>query len=331
MPLPAPVTSATALASAPRCTAPVARGRAGDGRVARAVDLLGGQRAVRRAEPQRVGQRLRALPDLLAGVDVEQPHRLEQLAGALAQRRLDARPRARRRRRPARRPPWPAGTSRPAAPATTGRWRRRAASRSSSIAQVRAGRPERGDDLGCSSPAWPTTVAVDDASSRAPAGVPRRVLVGAHARASTPRPPRPTPRAASTASAQSAGAARAPPAGRLARRRRARRRRAAAGAAGAASAASDLLVGRPPVDAERRRGATGSGRPGTTRPDLEQREVALARGRRCAAAPPSRPGSSVVRSSGSSSESGLASRDASRRGSSAGRPSASSRRSPTNG
>ena len=66
------------------------RRRAGSRRSARAATATAasraavasshGQRAVRRPEPQRVRQRLAALAELLAGVDVEQPQRLQQLA-----------------------------------------------------------------------------------------------------------------------------------------------------------------------------------------------------------------------------------------------------------
>ena len=127
---------------------------------------------------------------------------------------------------------------------------------------------------------------------------------GARARARRPRPsastpaPRATARAASTASAQSAGRP-GPhqPAGsrvagederdpaRLGRHRR------------AATAAASRRSGRR-VDAGDRapRAAVGSGR--VTRPDLEQRDVGAARGRRCGRSVSSRVGSSEVRISG---------------------------------
>src|ERR1700747_3687905 len=59
-----------------------------DGRIARAVDLGVGQRAVRGPEPQREGQRLAARTDLLTAEDVEQRDVLEQRAGGRVQRAL---------------------------------------------------------------------------------------------------------------------------------------------------------------------------------------------------------------------------------------------------
>ena len=76
------------LGYAPRSTAPVSLGREGHRRVAGGRGLLDGQRAVGRAEPQRVRQRLLALADLLAAVDVEQPDGLQEFTRALAQRPL---------------------------------------------------------------------------------------------------------------------------------------------------------------------------------------------------------------------------------------------------
>ena len=117
-------------------------------------------------------------------------------------------------------------------------------------------------------------------------------------------------------------------------RRPARRRRARAGAAGRRRGRGELLVGRAPVHARAARpparprrdsdrvehqthARTGRGR-GWPRPTL-RRSVA------------SSGTSSEVRSSGSDAESGLANRTASRRGSSAGRPSASTDSGETNG
>ena len=85
-----------------------------------------------------------------------------------------------------------------------------------------------------------------------------------------------------------------------------------------------LVVGRPPSTPAARRGGTASRPTGEDQTELEQRDVARARGRGCGAASRAVGGSSVVRRSGSSSESGLRSRAVRRRGSSSGRPSASS-------
>ena len=62
-----------------------------DGGVAGRCRLTLLEGPVERAESQGVGEGLLALADLVAGVDVEEPDRLEQLAGALAQGELDAR------------------------------------------------------------------------------------------------------------------------------------------------------------------------------------------------------------------------------------------------
>ena len=101
--------------SALDCPAPL--GGKGDRGVASGARLLLGQRAVGGAEPQREGQRLVAGLDLVAGVDVEEPDRLEVLPRALAQGRLDLRRWSRRRPRPGRRPPWRPGRSRRPGPA----------------------------------------------------------------------------------------------------------------------------------------------------------------------------------------------------------------------
>ena len=72
-------------------TAPL--GSHGDRGIAGRARLRLGESAVRGAEAQGEGQGLAALADLGAGVDVEEAHRLEQVAGTLAQRVLDG-PRA---------------------------------------------------------------------------------------------------------------------------------------------------------------------------------------------------------------------------------------------
>ena len=111
---------------------------------------------------------LLALADLVAGVDVEEPHRLQQ-----------------RRRRPR-------ATSRSASPAVTsssttsatsslatgneenagatdrGRRARRSRSRSTSAAAARSGRPNALQTVGCSSPAWPSDVSPTSSSAQRP-------------------------------------------------------------------------------------------------------------------------------------------------------------------
>src|SRR3954452_9850772 len=62
-----------------------------DGGVTGGRRLLLGERAVGCPEPERERQRLAALAHLVAGEDVEEPDRLQEVAGALAQRRLDLR------------------------------------------------------------------------------------------------------------------------------------------------------------------------------------------------------------------------------------------------
>ena len=138
------------------------RGVAGGGRLA----LLEG--AVRRPEAQGVGERLLALADLVAGVDVEEPDRLEQLARALAQRGLDVGRRDRgvdderdvllgdgvRREGRA-----PGAGAPPGRSARRGRPRRR---------RCASGRPNAWHTVGCTSPAWPTTSPSTDSSAQRP-------------------------------------------------------------------------------------------------------------------------------------------------------------------
>ena len=195
--------------SAPRSTAPVRRPprpRPPPGRPC----LLDGQRPVRRAEPQGVRERRPALAHLLAAVDVEQPQRLQQLAGAVAQRLLhlggrdagvdderDVLGRHREGRDPRCGRPVPASCP-SSVEVELHRGRCAPAGRASATTR------------GCSSPAWPTSLAVD-VQRGAAARVPRRVLRRPRRPASR-RPARATVRAASTASAQSRRPARAPPA-----------------------------------------------------------------------------------------------------------------------
>ena len=143
-----------------RCaaTAPVRRAASATAASRARGGLLAGQGAVRGPQPQPVGQRLAALADLRAGVDVEELHRLDQRRrrppAAPPRRRPPASPRRRRGRRPAA----PAGRStaarprRPPAPPRPAR-RGRARPRTSAPA-ARA----RSTTCGCSSPAWPTSV-----------------------------------------------------------------------------------------------------------------------------------------------------------------------------
>jgi hypothetical protein len=73
----------------PRSTAPTRRAASATAASRAPSTSTVGEGAVGRAQPQRVGERALALPHLRAGVDVEQPQRLQQRAGAVAQRRLD--------------------------------------------------------------------------------------------------------------------------------------------------------------------------------------------------------------------------------------------------
>ena len=136
-------------------------------------------------------------PICVAGVDVEQPQRLQQRPGAVAQGGLDVGGRD------------AASTTSATSCVATGNVEtavpralrplvRRGASRSSSTAQVRAGRPERGTPAGAARRRGPTTARPPRPTDRrAPARVPRRVLGPRGRRRSTstaaPRrgPPRP--------------------------------------------------------------------------------------------------------------------------------------------
>ena len=231
------------------------------------------------------------------------PRRSRSAASTSAAGHVPRRPRA---RRPASRP----GRSRRAG--AGGRRRRRrppAASRSSSIAQVRGGSPSAATTRGCSSPG----VADDRPRRRSSAahrpGCQGACWSGAHVELDAGRRAA-TARAASTASAQVGRRGPAPhqPA-RLAVAGQHRGRRCSGCSGSAASSAASSSSRRPAVDAAARRRPRGaSARGPEDQPGLEQRHVARSRGRRCGAACASSPGSSVVRSSGSSSASGLASR-----------------------
>ena len=202
---------------------------------------------------QLVRQRLAPAAELLDGVHVEQPHRLQQLAGALDERRLAPRRPAPPRPPPAPRRSAPAGSRRSPAPG-----RHRGGRQRVQVQLHRAGAPgqlQRGARrAGCSSPACPTTVP-STSSSRAAARVPRGVLGGPHRRSGPrgrrrrrARPGRPRPRPPSRP-----GGPR--PTSRPARPRRpARRRRATAGRGTHRVGGGELLVGGSPVHAHRRRG-----------------------------------------------------------------------------
>ena len=266
-------------------------------------------------------------------VDVEQPDRLQQLARALAQRRLDVAP-------PGTSPSTTSATSCVAggkveiagACSASAAGRATRASRSSSTAQVRAGRPSAVDDprvqlAGVADDR--SAVDGDDSSAQRPgchgavlrrrdaeldAGLGRQ-RCGRPRRRRPSRPARPVPHqpAGSRAPASDAGdVARLVGQRRVERGELARRSAGASTRGAAATARPRRRRGRP----ARSRRAPGRGSP---RPTL----------RRSAA---SRPGSSVVRSRGSSSESGLASRSTSRRRRRRpASPSASRTASPTNG
>ena len=303
---------------APRRVAPNRRAAAGDRRVPGGHRLLDGQRAVRRPEGQLVRQRLAARAELRAGVHVEQPHRLQQLAGARRpapaapaaagtdvvhhQRHVDQRRREggdrRRRASPGRRQRVEVQLHRAGA---AGQLQRR--DTPPGAARRRARRPRRRPRSSAQRPGCHGAYSAARTSTRS-SGTPGG---GQHVRA------------ASTASAQPAGRPGAPPAGRLEVAGehhgdvpRLRRHHRVGG--------GELLVGGAPVHAHRRRAAGADGAGG--RPHRSRRGRGRGGpGRGCARRMPSSGPSSVVRSSGSSSDSGLASRTAGRRGSSAGRPS----------
>ena len=291
------------------------------GGVAGGAGLRLGQRPVRGAEPQREGQRLaaRARPGRrgrrrrAAPTPAARPAPSRSAASSVGRR-------ARRRRRPARRPASPTGNVEK---------RRRRLRRPARPDQQRRGRPRRRRCARAAPSAAQTRrvqlAGVADApprrrsSSRAAAGVPgrRRRLAHLDARrraaadladrldrvrpgrrrgpGPTSRPARRSP-ASTTASVQRLRAARA------------------------RSQRGELVVGRAgrstPSD---RRPCSRPARGGT--PARSRRAPTVARrGRGCGAAVVEQPGSSVVRSSGSSLDSGLASRTVSRRGVVGGQP-----------
>ena len=260
-----------------RSTAPVTLAREGNRGVPRRGGLLDGQRPVGRAEAQRVRQGLLALADLLAGVDVEQPDGLQQFARPLAQRGLDLGGRDVRvdDQRDILRRDREGGDAR--APAAARRRPPPARSRSSSIAQVRAGRPSALTTRGCSSPAWPMTCSAPSTTTASSAQRPgchgpywpwRTSEFGpglARRACARPRPRRPS---------RPGGPC---PTSRPARGRpRARRRRAAAGRAARRSSDGDLLVGGAAVDGQPHRRHRGSSRGVEDQAGLEERQVVAA-------------------------------------------------------
>ena len=251
-----------------------------DGRVARGRRLLLGQRAVRRPEPQREGQRLVARADLVAGVDVEEPDRLEQRRRRPRAARPRRRPRSRRRRRRGRRPPWPAGRSR-----SSGAGRDVAGVPHQDVevdldrgaARRQAERLRR--PCGCSSPAWPnSTPPTSDLG--AAARVPRR-----RAPPTRPRPRRRARcRAGGPARSRRPSRPRGPrPTSRRARARRRARPRGAAAGRGAPRAA--WRARRRSGAGRRRRSAPGRGRPGRRRCRSRRARRRRRRGRRCGRRP----------------------------------------------
>ena len=288
------------------------RGRAGRARLVRR------QRAVGRPEAQRVGEGLAALAHLLTGVDVEQPD-VSSSAPAPAPRRRPgglargAGPSSATTRATSWVATGKAGDLRAPRPAAPSR-PRAGCRQSSSIAQVRSGsaeapRPPAGAARRRARPAS-LAVAGPDVERGAAARVPGRVPGGADVRLDPADPatcgpprrrrPRP-PRGPGPTSPPARG------------RRPARRRPGAA----AGRAARPPAAATPRPRAPRSTGSDGRGhdawpaRPGPEdQPQLEQGRRRRTRGRCCGAAPGAGPGSSVVRSSGSSSLSGLASRTA---------------------
>ena len=315
---------------APRCTAPTSvGGGARPRRRGRQPPPL--RSACGRAPGSRSANAsdLRPSPTCGAGVDVEQPHATR--AGRPAPSRSAASTSA-------------AGTAASTTSATsslasgkveTGGAGRIAAgavssrSRSSSAAQVRAGSPSALDD-----PRVQLARVADDGrrrpAARAAAGVPGRVLVRRDARAAgrrrgrrAGRPRRRRAQSAGRPGPHQPAGSRSPVSThghvpRLARQRGVERRRAPR-RSGARSTGGRGAGRRPPVgpeDQARSRTARGRVRP---RPTLRPQ-------RRRAA-----PAAAWCAGTARSSDSGLASRTARRRGSSAGSPSASSRSAPTNG
>ncbi len=280
MPREAPVTTATGALTAgpPRSLAAALR----HGGVAQGADLVGGQRAVRRAEGEPEGQRLLARhPPARRGRGRTAPptpgSRRPRPAGPPRRRRPAPTP-----RRPGRRRCGPPGRSTASTPARASPVAATRTSTSSSPATVRAGSSSAETTLGCSSPAWPTTVPSARASSAHRPGChgagPRR-----RDRRSSPSA-RPTASAHATASAASALPGRAPGTGRLqltgsgvCRVARLRGHRGEDGGQG-------RVVGRDSMPGTGAR--TGVREPLSHQPELVDGDVARARGRRCAAGCP---------------------------------------------
>ncbi len=281
-----------------RWTAPT-RSAACDRGVAGGAGLVLGQRPVGGPEPQRQGQRLAALPDLRTGVDVEQPHVLEQLTGA---------------RRGPRRPPPAAATSsatiRLTSWNTAGNGDTRGAGSVSAIGIAsrfefhRAGALRQAgalDDRGVQLPGV--------ADGRPPRRTPRRTGPDATAgrcaarRVTSTPAARPMTRTASKASAASTG--RPGPHGPAGSRRPVSTTPTCCGWRGsdASSVAISSSVGRRSV------GMRSTARVSSVAHhhlrDREQRGVDRCRGTRCATNASSSPGSSVVASCGRSASSGL--------------------------
>ena len=286
MPVDAPVTSATCpLRLSPRSRPERAPGGRRSSTTQRAPcagrrvtaaphrgGLLAGERPVRRPQGQRVRQRPRAGRHGRAGVDVEQPQRLQQLPGAGSQRGVDVRGRARRPSTTSARSSSTGGNAEIGGPTGTAAGGQRVevelhrprcgpaarAPRRPAGAARRRGRP----------PARRRAARRSGRGARAPAPPP-----GRSARRPRPRRPggRPAPRRPTCA-----GRPGAPPAARLAVARRAPRPRARAASGTAPSSAAS-------VSSSGRRSTPGSGAGvrDAAREDravLEEREVALPAG-----------------------------------------------------
>ena len=235
-------------------TAPL--GGHGDRGVASRARLLLGQGAVGRAEPQREGQRLVAGLDLVAGVDVEEPDRLQVLPRSLAQGRLDLAPWSRGRPPPGRRPPWRPGTSRTRAPAP-----RRP--RASSGGRGRSRRPPSG--AAARTPRTRAGAARRRGRTRPRPAGPGRSGPGATA-SGWPRPPRPRRRARRPAGGPARSRPTSPPYARRPTSRPARAPRPARRPGAAAAPGSPRRAWRARrrwAASRRRRSARGRGRPGT--------------------------------------------------------------------
>ena len=257
--------------------------------------LVDGQRPVRGPEAQREGQRAFARPDLLAGVDVEQPEVLQQLPPPSRNASATS----------------ATGTS----PATTratsseiggygdayGAGRASSsgiASRSSSIAQVRGGRPERLDHLRVQLARVPTTQSPTSSAAHRP---------GCHGG----RPPAHPQRDPGGPPTSTTGLHGVGPAGRPARaptspRPRGRRpapRPTCTGCAGSAASISAISasLGRP----VHRRSGPGTGCRAAGRPDRSRTARGRATPRPVADQRVQQPGQQRAASSGSSASSGL--------------------------